>query len=151
MRGSIVSGGVAVVAVVLAGQAHGQGKDVAQGLRGRWAVDKHAAVEAGAPPEYHAATPEKKKEMLAEAVKGVPDMSFEFTADTVSADMGSGEPQVATYRVTKVEKRSVYFDAIAKTAPDKDPDQMYAEFVDDDTIRMSKVGEEVVLVLKRAR
>ncbi|MET0553195.1 MAG: hypothetical protein ABW221_09165 [Vicinamibacteria bacterium] len=150
MRGTIVRAAAAVLTtVVLAAQAHA--RDVAQGLRGRWNVDKHAAVEAGAPPEYHAATPEKKKEMLAEAVKGVPDMSFEFTADTISADMGSGEPQVATYRVTKVEKGTVYFDAIARTAPDQEPDKMYAEFVDDDTIRLSKVGDEVVLVLKRAQ
>jgi hypothetical protein len=124
--------------------------DLAGSLRGRWAADKQAMFEMTAPPFYKLATPEKKKEMLAEAMKDVPDMGFEFTADTVSASLG-GEAQVATYKVTKVEKRTVYFDAVAKAAPDQPADKMYAEFVDDDTIKLSKVGDPMVLTLKRAR
>ena len=30
-------------------------------------------------------------------------------------------------------------------------DKMYAEFVDDDTIKLSKVGDEMILVLKRTK
>jgi hypothetical protein len=96
-----------------------------------------------APPAYKLATPEKQKEMLAEAMKDAPDMGFEFTADTVTANMG-GPPQAASYKVTRVEKRTVYFDATTKNTP---ADKMYAEFVDDDTIRLSKVGDELVLLL----
>lgn len=147
--GGTMARAAALIAVALAGPA--AAKDLSEGLIGRWNVDKEAAVEAGAPPEYKAASPEKKKEMLAQAVKGVPDMTFEFTADTISADMGSGEPQVATYKVTKVVKSTVYFDALAKTAPAKGADPMYAEFTDPDTLRLSKVGDEVVLLLRRAK
>ena len=137
---------VALAALTLPVQA----KDLAQSLRGRWTADKKALFEAAAPPVYKLATPEKQKEMLAEAMKDAPDMGFEFTADTISANVG-GEPQVASYKVTKIEKGTVYFDAIAKQAPGKGADKMYAEFVDDDTIKLSKVGDELVLVLKRTK
>jgi hypothetical protein len=127
-----------------------QAKDLAQSLRGRWSADKQALVEAAAPPFYKTSSPEKQKEMLAQAMKDVPDMGFVFTADTLTASVG-GEPQEATYKVTKVEKTTVYFDAIAKKAPSKPADNMYAEFVDDDTIKLSKVGDDMILVLKREK
>jgi hypothetical protein len=149
MRETIVramAGAVALAALTLPVQA----KDLAQSLRGRWAADKKALFEMAAPPVYKLATPEKQKEMLAEAMKDAPDMGFEFTADTIRANVG-GEPQVASYTVTKVEKGTVYFDAIAKQAPGKGADKMYAEFVDDDTIKLSKVGDQLVLVLKRTK
>jgi hypothetical protein len=78
-----------------------QAGDLAQGLRGRWTADKKALFEMAAPPAYKLATPEKQKEMLAEAMKDAPDMGFEFTADTVTANMG-GPPQAASYKVTRV-------------------------------------------------
>jgi hypothetical protein len=146
MRGRIVRAAVATLAVAALAPA-AYAKDLAGSLRGRWTADKKALFEMGAPPAYKLATPEKQKEMLAEAMKDAPDMGFEFTADTVTADMG-GPPQVASYKVTKVEQRTVYFDAAAKGAP---ADKMYAEFVDDDTIKLSKVGDELVLLLKRAK
>jgi hypothetical protein len=148
MRGMLVPAAVALVAAIAAPLA---AKDLAQGLRGRWAADKKALFEMTAPPFYKLATPEKKEQMLAEAMKDVPDMGFEFTADTLSASMGAEPPMVATYTVTKVEKGTVYFDAIAKGAQEKDADKMYAEFVDDDTIKLSKVGDAMILVLKRTK
>jgi hypothetical protein len=145
----IVRGAAAILAAAALG-VPAQAKDLAQGLLGRWSADKQALFEMTAPPFYKLATPEKKKEMLAQAMKDVPDMGFEFTADTVSANMG-GDAQVATYKVTKVEQRTVYFDALATKAPEKGADHMYAEFVDDDTIKLSKVGDEMILVLKREK
>jgi hypothetical protein len=150
MRGTIVrvmAGVVALAALTLPVQA----KDLAQGLRGRWAADKKALFEMSAPPFYKLATPEKKEQILAEATKDMPSMDFEFTADTLSASMGGDPPVLAAYTVTKVEKGTVYFDAIAKKAPGKGADKMYAEFVDDDTIKLSKVGDELILVLKRTK
>ena len=149
MRGVIVRAAVAVLATA-ALAVPAQAKDPAQGLLGRWIADKQALFEMTAPPFYKLATPEKKKEMLAQAMKDVPDMGFLFTADTVTANMG-GEAQVATYKVTKVEKRVVYFDAVAQKAPEKGTDHLFAEFVEDDTIKLSKVGDDVVLVLKREK
>lgn len=146
MRGLMAGAAVATLAVTALARP-AQAGDLAQGLRGRWAADKKALFEMAAPPAYKLATPEKQKEMLAEAMKDAPDMGFEFTADTVTANMG-GPPQVASYKVTKIEKRTVYFDAVAKGTP---ADEMYAEFVDDDTIKLSKVGDELVLLLKRTR
>jgi hypothetical protein len=148
MRGVMVRAVAALSVAALALPA--QAGDLAQGLRGRWAADKKALFEMAAPPAYKLATPEKQKEMLAEAMKDAPDMGFEFTADTVSANMG-GPPQVASYKVTKIEKRTVYFDAVTKNAPEKDVDKMYAEFVDDDTIKLSKVVDEMILLLKRTK
>ena len=133
----------ALAAPVLAGE-------LAEGLRGRWAADKVALFEMTAPPVYKLASPEKKKEMLAQAMKDVPDLGFEFTAETLTANMG-GEPQVASYKVTRTEKSTVYFDAIAQKEPDKAAEHMYAEFIDDDTIKLSKVGDEMILTLKRAK
>lgn len=149
MRGMIARASVVVLAAgALAVPA--RAADLAQGLVGRWSADKQALFELTAPPFYKLATPEKKKEMLAQAMKDVPDMDFVFSADTVSANMG-GDPQVATYKVTKVDKRTVYFDALANKAPEKGADHLYAEFVDDDTIKLSKVGDEMILVLKRQK
>jgi len=150
MRGTIVralAGTVALAALTLPVQA----KDLAQGLRGRWAADKKALFEMTAPPFYKLATPEKKQQMLAEAMKDVPSMDFEFTGDTLSASMGGEPPTVAAYTVTRIEKGTVYFDAVAKGAKASDADKMYAEFVDDDTIKLSKVGDEMILVLKRTK
>ena len=150
MRGMLVSVALATFSIA-ALASPSQAKDLAQGLRGRWAADKKALFETTAPPVYKLATPEKKEQMLAEAMKDVPNMDFEFTADTLSASMGAEPPMVATYTVTKVEKGTVYFDAIAKGAQAKDADKMYAEFVDDDTIKLSKVGDAMILVLKRTK
>jgi hypothetical protein len=139
--------GAALLAAV-AGTA--SAKDLAGRLRGSWTADKKALFEMAAPPYYKMATPEKQKEMLAEAMKSTPDMGFVFAADTLTANMG-GEAQVATYKITKIEKNTVFFDALAKAAADKPPDSMYAEFVDDDTVKVSKVGDALVLLLRRAK
>jgi hypothetical protein len=139
--------GLALLAAV-AGTAFA--KDLAGSLRGTWTADKKALFEVAAPPYYKMATPEKQKEMLAEAMKSTPDMGFVFTADTLTANMG-GEAQVATYKITKIEKNTVFFDALAKSAPDKPADSMYAEFVDDDTVKVSKVGDPLILLLRRAK
>jgi hypothetical protein len=149
MRGMVLRTAVVILAAA-ALPVRAQAKDLAEGLVGRWSADKQALFEMTAPPFYKLATPEKKKEMLAQAMKDVPDMGFLFTADTVTASLG-GEAQAATYKVTRVEKRTVYFDALAQKAPEKGADHMYAEFVDDDTIKLSKVGDEMVLVLKREK
>lgn len=153
MRGHVgrAMAALALAATAAAAQAKVEAKVESAALRGKWNVDKQAVVEAGAPPEYTSATPEKKKEMLAQAVKGVPDMTLEFTEDTIRADMGSGDPQVATYKVTKVEARTVYFDATAKGAPEQGVEKMSGELVDADTMRLSKVGDPVVLLLRRAK
>jgi hypothetical protein len=149
MRGLMVRTAVVALSVTALALPARAG-DLAQGLRGRWAADKKALFEMAAPPAYKLATPEKQREMLAEVMKDAPDMGFEFTADTLTASMG-GPPHVASYKVTKIEKRTVYFDAISKEATAKDADKMYAEFVDDDTIKLSKVGDEMILLLKRTK
>ena len=69
-------------AVALAGPA--MAKDLAAGLPGKWLVDKAAALEAAAPPFYKMATPEKKKELMADMMKSMPDMVLDFTATTMS-------------------------------------------------------------------
>jgi hypothetical protein len=125
-------------------------KDLAASLRGKWLLDKAAAFEASAPPAYKAATPEKQKEMKEQVLKSMPDMLFEFTADTVSMKAGD-QVHAASFKVTKTEKSTVHFDAVDKTKPGSAPDKLSAEFVDDDTVKLSKDGDPIVLILKRAR
>jgi hypothetical protein len=126
-------------------------KDLASSLKGEWNVDKAAAFEAAAPPAYKAATPEKQKEMREEMLKSMPDMVIEFTADTVSMKAGA-ETKTATYKVTKSEKSTVWFDAVDKKKDGTETvDKLFAEFLDADTITLAKEGDPLVLKLTRQK
>ena len=97
-------------------------KDLAASLRGKWLVDQEALYKADPAPFYKTATPEMQKDMLAAAMKWMPDMSFEFTADTVSMKAGD-EVHPASFKVTKAEKNTVFFDAVDKKKPGSPPDK----------------------------
>src|SRR6266545_688796 len=94
-------------------------KDLATSLKGNWVVDKLAAFEATAPPVYKAATPEKQKEMRDKVMTGMPDMVIEFTADTATMKAGTETAEVASYKVTRQEKNTVWVDLVpqGKTGP----------------------------------
>ena len=126
-------------------------KDLAASLQGKWRVDKEALYKSNPAPFYKTATPEMQKDMLAAAMKWMPDMFFEFTADTVSVKAGD-EVHPASLKVTKTEKSTVFFDTVDKKKPGSPPDKMSAEFLDDNTIKLSSISTKGdVYVLKRAK
>ena len=138
---------------VLALAAPAMAKDLAGSLAGKWTVDKEAAFVAMAPPLYKMATPEKQKEILADAMKSFPDMSLAFTATTASMTSGSDAPEVATYKVTKQDQKTVWADM---TPQKKDgsagtAEKFTFEFVDANTVKMQKEGDPAPLVLKRSK
>ncbi len=146
--------GVAVLCVAgLAGLAFpAAGRDLATSLRGKWLMDKVAAFEASAPPFYKLATPEKQQEIREDILKKMPDMVFEFTAGTVTMKAGD-ESHAATYKVTKAEKNTLWFDTVSTENKAGKPivDKMSGEFLDADTLKLTKEGEQAAFILKRAR
>jgi hypothetical protein len=142
-----------VLAAVAAFAAAAAAADLATTLKGNWVVDKVAALEAAAPPAYKAATPEKQKEMRDAMLKDMPDMVIEFTADTATMKAGTEAPQVATYKVTKQEKNTVWLDLTPqlKAGAAAEVEKLSFEFVDDDTEKMQKEGEPAALLLKRQK
>jgi hypothetical protein len=143
-----------VVLVAAAGfSVHAAAQDRAASLKGNWVVDKLAAIEASAPPFYKTATPEKQKEIRDQMLKTMPDMVIEFTADTATMKAGQATPEVATYKVTKQEKNTVWVDLVpkGKTGPAAEVEKLSMEFVDDDTVKMLKEGEPAALLLKRQK
>ena len=126
--------------------------DRVQELRGKWTVDKVSAFEAAAPPAYKAATPEKQKEMRDEMLSKIPDMVLEFGDGTVSTKVGTEAGDSATYKVTKSDEKTVWFDVTSKGQDGKPSvDKMIAEFTDADTVKFSRDGDPMALVLKRAK
>jgi hypothetical protein len=138
---------------VLALAAPATAKDLAGSLPGNWMVDKASAFEAAAPPFYKMATPEKQKEILADAMKSTPDMFVEFTATTASMKAGGGAPQVATYKVTKQDQKTVWVDLVpqTKSGAAATAEKYSFEFVDPNTVKMLKEGEPAALLLKRSK
>lgn len=128
-------------------------KDLAASLRGSWTVDKAAAIEAAAPPFYKIATPEKQKELRDDMMKRMPDMSVEFTATTAAMKSGQDAPEVATYKVTRSEKNTVWVDMTPqpKTGAAPKAEKFSLEFVDADTVKMLKEGDPAALLLKRQK
>jgi hypothetical protein len=128
-------------------------KDLAASLRGNWTVDKLAAIEAMAPPFYKSATPEKQKEIRDDMMKRMPDISVEFTATTAAMKSGQEAPQVATYKVIRSEKSTVWLDLLpqGKNGPAPQAEKYTMEFVDADTVKMLKEGEPTALLLKRQK
>ena len=128
-------------------------RDLAASLKGNWDVDKLAAFEASAPPFYKAATPEKQKEIRDEMLKKIPDMVVEFTADTATMRAGKETAEVASYKVTRTDKSTVWLDLVpqGKTGPAAEVEKLSVEFVDDDTVKMQKDGEPAALLLKRQK
>src|SRR5262245_27567777 len=100
-------------------------KDLAASLRGKWVMDKVAAFEADPPAIYKMATPEKQKEMRDKMLKSMPDMIFEFTADTLSMRSGD-QVHPAPIKYTKTEKSTVFFETVNKEKPE-DIDKMKAQ------------------------
>jgi hypothetical protein len=144
---------LSMLAVAVAVAVPAAAKDLAASLRGNWTVDKVAAIEAMAPPFYKAATPEKQKEIRDDMMKRMPDMSVEFTATTAAMKSGQEAPQVATYKVTRSEKSTVWVDLVpqAKNGPASKAEKYSLEFVDADTVKMLKEGEAAALLLKRQK
>jgi hypothetical protein len=142
-----------VAAWVMALAVPAMAKDLATSLPGNWTIDKAAAFEAMAPPFYKMATPEKQKEILADAMKSVPDMSVEFTATTASMKSGSEAPQVATYKVTKQDQKTVWADMVPKKKDGSAgaAEKFTFEFVDPNTVKMLKEGDPAALLLHRAK
>ena len=133
-------------------------EDLSSSLRGKWRVDKQAALEATAPPFYKQASPEKKKEIRDEMLKSMPDMVVEFTADTASMKAGKEAPQLAKYTVTRSEKMArsenttLWLDLVPKTKEGTATTQKYTvELLDPDTARLIKVGDPVPLLLRRMK
>jgi hypothetical protein len=128
-------------------------KDLATSLKGNWVVDKLSAFEAAAPPLYKLATPEKQKEMRDQVLKGMPDMFIEFTADKATMKAGQETPQIATYKVTRQEKSTMWVELVpqGKTGPAAEAEKLSMEFVDDDTVKMLKEGEAAPVLLKRQK
>jgi hypothetical protein len=136
---------------VLTLAAPAMAKDLASSLPGNWTVDREAAFVAMAPPIYKMATPEKQKEMLADAMKSMPEMSVEFTPTTASMKMG-GEPQVATYKVTKQDQKTLWADLVIPVKNGAGATAKFTfEFVDANTVKMQKEGDPAPLVLKRSK
>jgi hypothetical protein len=142
---------VATWVVALAAPA--MAKDLAGGLPGNWTVDMEAAFVAMAPPIYKMATPEKQKEMLADALKSMPPMSVEFTGITASMKSGTKPPQVATYKVTKQDQTKVWADLTpqGKDGAAATAEKFTFEFVDANTVKMLKEGDPAALLLKRSK
>jgi hypothetical protein len=128
-------------------------QDLAASLRGKWSVDKVAALEATAPPFYKEASPEKKKEIRDEMLKSMPDMVVEFTADTASMTAGKDAPQLARYTVAKHDQKTLWLDMVPQTkdGPTAKTEKYTVEFVDPGTVKMTKEGDPVPLLLKRKK
>jgi hypothetical protein len=128
-------------------------KDLAAGMRGNWNVDQLSMLEASAPPFYKMATPEKKKEYQADMLKSMPAMSVEITATTATMKAGTDAPQVATYTVARQEKSTVWIALVPQTkgAPAGKAEKYSMEFVDADTLKMTKEGDPGGLLLKRSK
>jgi hypothetical protein len=127
-------------------------KDLATSLRGNWALDKLAMLEASAPPFYKMATPEKKKELQDQMLKDMPDMVLEFTATT--ATMRSGDKaEPASYKVTRSEKTKLWLDFVPQGKSGDTPkvEKYSLEFVDADTVKMLKEGDPEGLLLRRKK
>ena len=148
-----LSGALSVLAVSVAVVSPASAKDLATSLRGTWNLDKAAAIEAMAPPFYKMATPEKQKELREDMMKRMPDLSVEFTATTAAMKAGKEEPEVATYKVTRTEKNTLWVDMVPqrKKDPAAKADKFTLEFVDADTVKMQKEGDEAPLLLKRQK
>lgn len=144
---------LAVLAVAVGLAVPAGAKDLAAGLRGAWTVDKLAAFEASAPPLYKMATPEKQKEMRDDMLKSIPDMTVEFTASTASMKAGSEAPSVASYKVTRAEKNTVWLDLTpqGKAGAAAKAEKYSMEFVDADTVKMLREGDPAALLLKRSK
>ena len=144
---------LSMLAVTVAVAVPAAAGGVAASLRGHWTVDNLAAVEAMAPPFYKAATPEKQKEIREDMMKRMPDMSVEFTATTAAMKAGQEAPQVASYKVTRSEKNTVWLDLVPqeKSGPASKAQKYSLEFVDADTVKMLREGDPAALLLKRQK
>ena len=67
--------------------------------------------------------------------------------------MGSETPQLATSKVTRTEKNTVWLDLVPqdKTGPAAKAEKYSMEFVDADTVKMLKQGDPAALLLKRSK
>jgi len=142
-----------VLAAALAFATPAAARDLAQSLKGNWMIDKLAAFEASAPPAYKLATPEKQKEMRDKVMAGMPDMMVEFTADKATMKAGQEPPEIATYKITRQEKSTVWVDMVpqGKAGAAGPAEKFSLEFVDDNTVKMQKQGDPAGLLLKRQK
>jgi hypothetical protein len=124
--------------------------DLVRDLRGTWSVEKDSMFPGGVLPVDPKAPREVRDDQLEEALEDVPDVAFEFTADTMTLVLGD-ERHPSAFALTRTDRRSVYFDAVERTRAGAAPDRMRAEFVDADTVKLTKAGDPQVLLLKRVR
>ena len=80
-------------------------------------------------------------------------VSVEFTATTAAMKAGQDAPQVASYKVTRSEKNTVWLDLVPQEKSGSAPKaQKYSlEFVDADTVKMLREGDPAALLLKRQK
>lgn len=121
--------------------------DLATSMRGKWLVDKAATMESMGVAEYKNAPPDKQKAMR----DGMPDMVVEFTADTATMTPGGGAPQVASYKVTKSDKTTVWIDVTPQGKDAAATEKLTVEFVNPNTVNMKKEGDPMSLRLNRAK
>jgi hypothetical protein len=147
----VARAGAAAASVLVAALASPlAAKDLVRDLRGTWNVEKGSMFPGGVLPVDPKAPREAQDDQLEEALEDVPDVAFEFTADTMTLVLGD-ERHPSAFALTRTDRRSVYFDAVDRTQAKATPDRMRAEFVDADTVKLTKAGDPQVLLLKRAR
>ena len=119
-------------------------------MQAKWTLDKSAVVKAL--PSFAALPPEKQQEMLEQAVKQMPDMTVEFTASKVIFGVGSEQRQEGRYRVLGIGNGAVRLEITSKGPDGKEStDDTTAELLPSDTLKLTKRGEEAVLLFRRVK
>lgn len=138
----------AALACVLAWPA--QAADLVRSLQGKWSVDAASMFPGGKLPVDSKAPPEVQEDQLEEALEDLPPVAFEFTGDGMTLVLGD-ERHPSTVARTRTVGRTVHFEARERTPAGAPLHRMRAEFVDDDTVRLSRDGDPQILLLKRAK
>lgn len=125
-------------------------KDLARSLRGTWRVEAASMFPGGVLPVDGKAPKDVQDDQLEEALEDLPAVWFEFGPDSMTLVLGD-ERHPSTFAGARTRGRTVRFEARERAKPAGSPaDRLRAEFVDDDTVRLSKDGDPQVLLLKRA-
>lgn len=142
------TGWMVVLCAALAARAGAE--SLPKEMQAKWTVDKAAVIKAL--PSYAALPPDKQKEMLTQAEQQMPEMSVEFTGGKVLFGVASAPPQEATYRVLGIEKGVVRLEITSKSPDGKeDTDETNAELLGADTLKLTKKGEDAVLLFQRVK
>jgi hypothetical protein len=121
--------------------------DLAKSMQGKWKADMAATVkESGA---FKSMSPEEQKKMLEQMAP--PGILLEFTDTTAVVKAGDEPAETAAYTITKTEGRTLHLDVLVKKDGQDRHEVMAMEIVDADNARMSRIGEDFVLVLHRVK